>query len=131
MNIGEVAKQTGFSAKMIRYYEDIGLLSAIKRTDAGYRMYQDEHVQTLNFIKHAKDLGFDTEKIRELLSLWKNKDRMNMQVKSLALQHIDELKLKIDQLEKMVQILQHSADHCSGIGSTDCPILEHIQKGVL
>lgn len=131
MNIGQVAKKTGFSAKMIRYYEEIGLLPLLQRTDAGYRIYQDEHVQTLNFIQHAKNLGFDTEKIRELLSLWHNKDRMNMDVKNLALQHIDELKLKIHQLENMVDILQNTANHCSGTDAADCPILDHIQKGVL
>ncbi len=130
MNISVVAKQTGFSSKMIRYYEEIGLLPPIKRTDAGYRVYQDEHVQSLNFIQHAKNLGFDTDKIRELLSLWHNKDRMNMQVKALALQHIDALKLKIKQFENMVDILQDAADLCSGVGSTDCPILEHISKGI-
>lgn len=130
MNIGQVAKQTGFSAKMIRYYEDIGLLPAIQRTDAGYRIYQNEHVQSLNFIQHARSLGFDTDKIRELLSLWRNKDRMNMHVKDLALQHISELKHKIQKLEQMVEILQEVVDCCTGRHSADCPILLKIESGI-
>ena len=80
MNIGEVAKQTGFSAKMIRYYEDIGLIDAAKRTDAGYRIYTEQDVKTLNFIRHARELGFSAEQMKGLISLWKNTDRSSAEV---------------------------------------------------
>ena len=69
MNIGQVAKQAGISAKMIRYYEEIGLIDAAKRTDAGYRIYSDRDLKTLNFIKHSRELGFSSEQMKELISL--------------------------------------------------------------
>ena len=84
MNIGQAAKQSGISAKMIRYYEEIGLLQTPKRTDAGYRMYNEQDIKTLNFIQHSRKLGFSTEQMKELLGLWKNQGRQSDVVKQLT-----------------------------------------------
>ena len=72
MNIGQVSKQSGISAKMIRYYEEIGLIDAAKRSDAGYRIYTDQDLKTLSFVKHARELGFSSEQMKQLISLWQN-----------------------------------------------------------
>ncbi len=129
MNIGQVAKQSGISAKMIRYYEEIGLLNNVQRTDAGYRIYSERELRTLSFIKHARDLGFSSEQMKELLSLWQDTDRHSAEVKKLALKHIDKLNKKITQLQDMVALLQHSADNCAGDEQADCVILDDIERG--
>ena len=95
MNIGQAAKSSGISAKMIRYYEDIGVLPASKRSDAGYRMYSEDDLKTLHFIRHARELGFSTEQMKELLELWKNNDRQSAEVKALTQKHILALKQKL------------------------------------
>lgn len=129
MNIGQAAKQSGISAKMIRYYEDIGLLPASKRTDAGYRMYSESDIKMLKFIHHSRELGFSTEQMKELLGLWKNQDRQSAEVKQLAQKHINALNQKIADLQTMVSSLQHSVDCCAGNQQADCEILNQIELG--
>lgn len=129
MNIGQVSKQSGISSKMIRYYEEIGLMNAVKRSEAGYRIYTDQDLKTLNFVKHARDLGFSSEQMKELISLWKNTGRTSAEVKQLALKHIEDLNKKIKSLQDMVNTLQASVINCSGDLSPNCTILKHIEHG--
>lgn len=131
MNIGQISKQTGISSKMIRYYEQIGLLDLAKRSASGYRIYYEQDLKTLNFLKHARDLGFSSEQMKELLSLWKNTERQSAEVKQLTLKHIDVLNQKIAQLQSMVNLLQASANHCTGDHQANCTILENIEFGCL
>ena len=131
MNIGQAAKQSGISAKMIRYYEDIGLLPASKRTDAGYRMYSEEDIKTLKFIQHSRELGFSTEQMKELMSLWKNEGRQSAEVKQLTQKHIDALNQKIADLQAMVSALQQSVDCCTGNQQAECEILNQIEQGAV
>lgn len=130
MNIGQVAKQVGFSAKMIRHYESIGLLPEIGRTDAGYRIYTAQHIQTLLFIAHAKSLRFSSEQIKGLLALWQNKDRQSAQVKTLALAHIEQLNQQIIQLKNMVSVLEQVTSCCQGNEQAPCPILDNLEQGL-
>jgi MerR family transcriptional regulator, copper efflux regulator len=129
MNIGQAAKASGVSAKMIRYYEAIGLLPAAERTAAGYRIYQPSDVNTLRFIRRARDLGFSIERIQLLVALWQDKARASVEVKSIALAHVGELKAKIAELEAMSAALQELADACKGDHRPDCPILKHFAGG--
>ena len=84
MNIGQAAKASGVSAKMIRYYEETGLIPAAGRTAAGYRVYSDQDVHMLRFVRRARDLGFPVEAIGELLGLWRDRTRHSADVKRLA-----------------------------------------------
>lgn len=127
MNIGQAARHSGLSAKMIRYYESIGLLGLAKRSGSGYRVYGNADLHTLGFIKRSRDLGFSLEEIARLLALWQDKQRASADVKALALGHIDLLNARIAELESLRNTLQGLADHCQGDHRPDCPILDELQ----
>jgi MerR family transcriptional regulator, copper efflux regulator len=124
MNIGEAARASGVSAKMIRYYEQSGLVAKAVRTQAGYRTYGAADVHTLRFISRARDLGFPVERIAGLLALWRDRERASADVKAVALVHLAELEAKIAGLQAMQRTLEHLVAHCHGDGRPDCPILE-------
>ncbi|MBZ6077862.1 Cu(I)-responsive transcriptional regulator [Microvirga puerhi] len=126
MNIGQAAERSGVSAKMIRYYESIGLIPKTVRTEAGYRVYSETDVHTLRFIRRARDLGFSVEQIGELVSLWQDRSRASTDVKHIALGHIEALERKITELRSMTETLKHLAQHCHGDGRPECPILDEL-----
>ncbi|WP_343595825.1 Cu(I)-responsive transcriptional regulator [Acinetobacter sp.] len=128
-SIGQVAQLTGLSNKMIRYYESMGLLSDIQRTEAGYRVYSEQDIKSLHFIAHARELDFSIVQIKALLALWRNQARHSAEVKQLALQHIQQLEQRIAHLQSMVETLQETVICCSGDMEADCPILEQIEQG--
>lgn len=123
MNIGEAAKASGISGKMIRYYESVGLMPQVKRTESGYRVFSEKDVHTLRFISRARSLGFSVEQMCDLLALWRDRNRASSNVKAVAHTHIEELDNKIEKLKAMRQTLQHLAEHCHGDHRPDCPIL--------
>lgn len=129
MNIGETARVSGVSAKMIRHYESIGLLPVAPRSEAGYRHYSDNDARTLRFIRSARDLGFSLERIGDLLSLWQKRDRTSREVKSLAQEHIGELEAKVVELNSMIAALRSLMIHCHGDHRPECPILSGLDKG--
>ena len=126
MNIGEAAKASGVSAKMIRHYESVGLFPEAMRTEAGYRQYTDKEIGTLRFIRHSRDLGFSIEQIRALLGLWQNRKRPSRQVKALAQAHIEELDAKLHELQAMKATLEHLVHCCHGDDRPDCPIIDSL-----
>lgn len=126
MNIGQAAHASGVSAKMIRYYESIGLVAPRTRTDAGYRVYGDREVHALRFVRQARRLGFSVDDIRRLLALWGDRSRASAEVKAIALGHVAELDRRIADLTAMRDTLAHLAAHCHGDDRPDCPIIEHL-----
>ncbi len=126
MNIGEAAKATGVSAKMIRHYEQVGLLPPAARTEAGYRQYGDSDVHTLRFIRRARDLGFSIAQIGELVGLWQDRHRPSRQVKALAEGHMRALEQKANELLAMRAALAHLVHCCHGDERPECPILENL-----
>lgn len=129
MNIGQAAKNSGLSAKMIRYYESIGLLKAAHRSDSGYRLYGSEDLHTLAFIKRSRDLGFSLEEVAKLLTLWQDRQRASSDVKTLAREHITALDQKISELASLRDTLQELVEHCQGDHRPDCPILKDLASG--
>jgi Cu(I)-responsive transcriptional regulator len=126
MNIGEAARQSGVSAKMIRYYESIGLIEAPQRTQAQYRVYAGDDLHTLRFIRRARHLGFSLDETRALLALWRDKSRASADVKRLAMDHVRDLEAKAAELRAMAETLRHLAETCHGDGRPDCPILSDL-----
>ena len=130
MNIGQASKASGVSAKMIRYYEQIGLIRPPERTDSSYRTYADSDVHTLRFIRRARDLGFSVEQMKALLALWRDRSRASADVKAIALEHIAELERKAAAIAEMTETLSHLVSHCHGDARPDCPIIEGFADGV-
>lgn len=129
MNIGQASKASGVSPKMIRYYEQTGLLPPAERTGAGYRVYSDADVHKLRFVRSARDLGFQATEIGDLLGLWNDRSRQSADVKRVAESHIDELKARMQDLARMIGTLQALVDSCAGDERPDCPILAGIEHG--
>ncbi len=129
MNIGEASGATGVSAKMIRYYEETGLITPAQRSAAGYRVYAENDIQTLRFIRRARDLGFTVSQIEGLLLLWRDRSRASADVKRIATDHIAELQKKMRELAEMVSTLSHLAHNCHGDDRPDCPILTSLGAG--
>lgn len=126
MQIGEASAASGVSAKMIRYYEDIGLVPSAARKDSGYRLYREPDIHRLRFIHRARQLGFPVERIRELLKLWNDRRRPSREVKKLASQHIAELEAQIARMQGLRDTLKHLADACDGDSRPHCPILHDL-----
>ncbi len=126
MNIGAAARASGVSAKMIRYYEEIGLLPPAGRSANRYRVYSEAEVHTLGFIRRARSLGFSVPKIAALVALWRDKGRASAEVKAIAEAHVAELEAKAEALATMARTLRHLAAHCHGDARPDCPILEDL-----
>ncbi len=129
MNIGEVAAETGVTAKSIRYYESINLIPPAERTDSGYRQYSDRDVQTLHFIKRARGLGFTVAEVAELLSLYRDQDRASGEVKAIVEARLEDIEHKIAELESIRGTLRTLADRCHGDDRPDCPILDDLAGG--
>jgi MerR family copper efflux transcriptional regulator len=129
MQIGEAARRSGISAKMIRHYESIGLIPTPDRRDSNYRDYGHHDLHRLGFVRRARELGFSIEEIRDLLRLWADTQRSSAEVKRLTEAHIAELDAKIDLLKEMRGTLARLADACEGDERPDCPIIDGIAHG--
>ena len=124
-NIGQASAASGVSAKMIRHYEEIGVIPRADRTFANYRIYSQADVHTLQFVRRARVLGFSMKQIQALLGLWQQ-HRPSKDVKRLALEHVRELEEKIREMEAMKRTLENLAEHCHGDQRPECPILDDL-----
>jgi Cu(I)-responsive transcriptional regulator len=129
MNIGNAARASGVTAKMIRHYESLDLIRPATRTAAGYRVYDEREVHTLRFIRRARDLGFSIKEIEALLGLWQNRRRASSDVRKVAQAHLAALDRKIAELQGMRRTLEALIHHCHDDHRPDCPILEDLEAG--
>ena len=127
MTIGATARATGVSAKMIRYYEEIGLIPAPARSSAGYRVYSEKDVHVLRFVRRARDLGFSLAEIAELLGLWRDQSRHSAEVRRIASRHLETLTDRIRDLQEMADTLGTLIECCHGDDRPDCPILARLE----
>lgn len=126
VNIGEAARLSGVSAKMLRHYESRGLLGDVSRTDNGYRLYTPANVHTLRFIKRSRDLGFSMVEIADLVNLWHDSRRASISVKRIAQHHLDALSERIAAMQAMQRSLKVLLRNCHGDARPDCPILDDL-----
>jgi MerR family gold-responsive transcriptional activator of gol and ges genes len=127
MNIGAAARASGVSAKMIRYYEQLGLIRTADRKASNYRDFSDRDVAELSFVRSARGLGFSMEEIARLLALWRDRERPSREVKAIAERHVTELERRIREMQAMADSLRHLAQACAGDDRPDCPILSRLE----
>jgi MerR family copper efflux transcriptional regulator len=125
-NIGAAARLTGVSAKMIRHYEDIGLLPRVDRTASGYRLYGEADLHRLRFVRRARSLGFSIRDIGALLGLWDDPHRASRDVKRLAQAQIEDLERRIAEMQSMQRTLRELARRCHGDTRPECPVLDDL-----
>ena len=130
LNIGQAAEASGISAKMIRHYEDVGLVPPASRTFSGYRTYNQRDVHMLRLIKHSRDLGFSIKQIGDLLNLWRDQNRPSSRVKTMANEQIEMLDRKIQELTAMKSELTRLVSCCHGDTRPDCPILDQLAQEI-
>lgn len=126
MNIGAAAERSGVSAKMIRYYESVNLLTPAARRGNGYRDYDEADVAVLQFVRRTRDLGFTLAEVADLLALWRDRRRSARAVKKLAEAHIADLERRIKDMRAVVRTLRSLAHECHGDDRADCPILDDL-----
>jgi MerR family gold-responsive transcriptional activator of gol and ges genes len=127
--IGDAAKLSGVTVKLIRYYESVGLLKSVDRQANGYRTYEQREVHELRFIKRARLLGFPIKEIGELLELWRNTQRRSQTVRRLAEAHLAKLNARIGAFQDVTGVLGRLIEACEGGDRPDCPILEELGAG--
>lgn len=124
MNISDAARQSGLTAKNIRYYESIGLIKPPQRGENGYRDYHASDVGLMRFLCHSRQVGFSLQECRQLLQLYLNPERQSLHIKSLVLEKVEEIETKISHLLTMQKTLCDLANRCAGDEGPDCAIIE-------
>lgn len=128
MTIGKVAKLAEIGIETIRFYEREGLLEEPVRTRSGYRLYSEDAVKRLRFIKKAKELGFTLKEILDLLSLKIDPKATKADVKNRVEAKIAGVQEKIETLKRIQRALKHLAESCDGHGPIhECPIIEALE----
>ena len=129
MRIGEAARLSGVSAKLIRYYEAVGLLTRPRRQANKYRVFDERNVHELRFIKRARSLGFPIRQIDELLDLWRDKKRPSRKVRALAERHVQAVTSRMQAHRAIIKVLGRLIQACKGDDRPDCPILDELSLG--
>ena len=129
LTIGRLAKQVGLGIETVRFYERQGLIEPPPRTDSNYRIYPEEEVTRLRFIKKAKRLGFTLNEIKELLFIRHDPNATKADIKNRTLNKIEDVKQKISDLTRIKMALEHLVSSCDGHGPLEeCPILEALDS---
>jgi len=129
LTIGRLAKQVGLGIETVRFYERQGLIEPPPRTDSNYRIYPEEEVARLRFIKKAKSLGFTLNEIKELMFVRHDPHATKADIKSRTLAKIEDIEEKIGDLTRIKTALEHLASSCDGHGSLEeCPILKALDS---
>lgn len=124
LTIGKLSEATGVKVPTIRYYEQVGLMPEAERSAGNQRVYSHRMSERLSFIRHARDLGFPLEAIRELLSLSDRPDRSCAAADLIARRQLDEVNARIARLKALQEELQRMVDQCASDTIADCRVIE-------
>lgn len=128
MKISTVAANSGCNLETIRYYERIGLMPPPERTPKGYREYSEADVEQLRFISRGRGLGFSLQEIRSLLRLAQDPGISCSEVDQLARKHLDDILVRLKDLQRMARELERTIDHCGGGQRGECTILDSLRQ---
>lgn len=131
LSIGQASQQTELPTKTIRYYEDSGLISPPQRGENGYRFYDEHNIRELNFAKSARQAGFSIRETKDLVTLFRDKNRASSDVKQLTVKKITEVKQRIAAMTKMLDQLELLAEQCHGDENPECSILDGLENNLL
>lgn len=125
--IGELSRRTGVNIETIRYFEKVGIIAAPPRTEGGHRVYDDEHVRALGFIRRARELGFTPHEVRAILNLGGPGKACCDEVREIAAHHLEQVRVKMADLAQLERLLASTIDHCSGGTAPDCAVIDMIE----
>ena len=126
--IGGLSRRTGCNIETIRYYERIKLMPEPMRTAGGHRLYREDDLKQLTFIRRSRELGFTLEEVRSLLRLVDSGSYTCAEVKAITLDHLGDIRRKVSDLRKLAKVLQDTAELCDGGVSNDCPIVDTLYR---
>jgi MerR family mercuric resistance operon transcriptional regulator len=126
--IGALSKRTSCNIETIRYYEKAGLLPVPARSPGGYRLYGNEHLKRLTFIRRARALGFSIDEVRKLLRLADERKRPCAEVRVVAAAHLEDVQAKIADLRAMERVLNETVAQCADGKRSDCPLIEALYR---
>ena len=128
IGIGALSRRTDCKIETIRYYERQGLLPEPPRSVGGHRLYKEDHLKRLTFIRRCRNLGFTMAQIRQLLGLVDEHQYSCQEIKALTMDHVEEIKQKIDHLKRLEQALLKMAAECSGESIPSCPVIDALYQ---
>lgn len=124
LTIGNVSQRTGCHIETVRYYERIGLMPRTPRSEGGHRLYGEEHVKRLGFIRRSRELGFTLDQVRTLLQLVDGRRYTCAQVKRITVEHLDEIHRKVADLKTIERVLKDMAAQCEGGAVPKCAVID-------
>ncbi len=124
MTRGAIATRTGVNIETVRYYEKIGLLPPPPRSEGGHRIYGEDLLKRLTFIRRSRELGFTIEEVRSLLALVDGGDYTCAEVKAMTLDHLETVRSKIADLGTIEKVLKDMVSRCEGDEVPECPVID-------
>ena len=128
LSIGALSQQSGVNIETIRYYEKIGVMPMPGRSAGGYRVYGQDHVKRLHFIRRGRELGFGLDELRRLLSLVDGHSCTCAEVHALTVEHLKDIRQKISDLRRLERVMSDMAASCTRDQIPECPVIDALFK---
>ena len=126
--IGQLSRRTGVKVETIRYFEKVGLITPPPRTEGGHRVYGDDHLRALGFIRRARELGFSPDEVRGILALGGPGAATCREVQEIATCHLETVRRKMADLGRLEALLASTIERCSGDAVPQCAVIDMIEE---